>query len=184
MTFFGACTRRLRARGEVVVFNRSHYEDVLVARVHNLVPKAVWSKRYWSLSTNSMRNLVASGGTHILKLFLHISKDEQLASVQEAYRRPRASSGRSARPTTKSANSRPQYVEAYEEAITKTSTLHAPWYVVPATHKWFRNLAVSQILADTMADLDLAFPPPPANLADIRRKYHLAVEQAKGGKKA
>ena len=74
---------------------------------------------------------------------------------------------------------------AYEDAIAATSTRDAPWYVIPSNHKWFRNLAVSQIMADTMADLKLAFPPPPVNLADIRRKYHAAVQQAKdGGKKA
>jgi hypothetical protein len=75
-------------------------------------------------------------------------------------------------------------MKAFEDAIHATSTAESPWYVIPANEKWFRNLAVSQILADTMADLDLAYPPPTVNLADIRRKYHAAARQEKdGGKK-
>ena len=75
------------------------------------------------------------------------------------------------------------YVDAYEDAIRATSTDQAPWYIIPSNHKWFRNLAVSQIVADSMADLKLAFPPPGVNLADIRRKYHAAVEESQGGRK-
>jgi Polyphosphate kinase 2 (PPK2) len=75
------------------------------------------------------------------------------------------------------------YIEAFEDAIRATSTREAPWYVIPSNHKWFRNLAVSQIMADTMADLGLAFPAPSVNLADIRRKYHAAVKEEKGNRK-
>ena len=120
----------------------------------------------------------------ILKFFLHISKDEQLARFAQRLDDPERNWKISEADYTER-GFWDEYIEAYEDAIAATSTTHAPWYVIPSNHKWFRNLAVSQILADTMADLGLAFPPPSVNLADIRRKYHAAVRQAKkDGKKA
>ena len=167
--------------GEIAIFNRSHYEDVLVTRVHRLINKAIWTERYRHI--RDFEALLAEKNTTILKFFLHISKDEQLERFAQRLDDPARNWKISEADYTERSFWDP-YVEAYEDAIAATSTPEAPWYVIPSNHKWFRNLAVSQILADTMADLDLAFPPPPANLADVRRKYHLAVEQAKGGKKA
>ncbi len=167
--------------GEIAIFNRSHYEDVLVTRVHKLINKATWTERYRNI--RDFEALLAEKNTTILKFFLHISKDEQLARFAQRLDDP-ARNWKISEADYTERSFWDAYVEAYEDAIAATSTPDAPWYVIPSNHKWFRNLAVSQILADTMADLDLAFPPPPANLADIRRKYHLAVEQAKGGKKA
>ena len=167
--------------GEIAIFNRSHYEDVLVTRVHRLINKATWTERYRHI--RDFEALLAEKNTTILKFFLHISKDEQLERFAQRLDDPARNWKISEADYTERSFWDP-YVEAYEDAIAATSTPEAPWYVIPSNHKWFRNLAVSQILADTIADLDLAFPPPPANLADVRRKYHLAVEQAKGGKKA
>lgn len=168
--------------GEIAIFNRSHYEGVLVERVHKLVNKATWTERYRNI--RDFEALLTEKKTTILKFFLHISKDEQLARfaqrLEDPMRNWKISDADYAERDFWDA-----YVGAYEDAIAATSTRDAPWYVIPSNHKWFRNLAVSQIMADTMADLELAFPPPPVNLADIRRKYHVAVQQAKdGGKKA
>jgi PPK2 family polyphosphate:nucleotide phosphotransferase len=167
--------------GEIAIFNRSHYEGVLVERVHKIVNKATWTARYRNI--RDFEALLAGKKTTILKFFLHISKDEQLARFAQRLDDPMRNWKISESDYTER-NLWDEYTEAYEDAITATSVADAPWYVIPSNHKWFRNLAVSQILADTMADLDLAFPPP-VNLADIRLKYHAAVRQAKdGGKKA
>ena len=168
--------------GEIAIFNRSHYEGVLVERVHKLVNKATWTERYRNI--RDFEALLTEKKTTILKFFLHISKDEQLARFAQRLEDPMRNWKISEADYTER-DFWDAYVGAYEDAIAATSTRDAPWYVIPSNHKWFRNLAVSQIMADTMADLKLAFPPPPVNLADIRRKYHAAVQQAKdGGKKA
>jgi PPK2 family polyphosphate:nucleotide phosphotransferase len=168
------------ANGEIAIFNRSHYEDVLVTRVHKLVDEAAWTERYRNI--RDFEALLVEKKTTILKFFLHISKDEQLARFAQRLDDP-ARNWKISESDYTERNFWDAYTEAYEDAIAATSTADAPWYVIPSNHKWFRNLAVSQILADTMADLNLAFPPPPVNLADIRRKYHAAVQQAKGGRK-
>jgi len=156
-------------RGEVVVFNRSHYEDVLVTRVHDLVPPAVWSKRY-DLINDFERNLVDSG-THVLKFYLHIGADEQLARFKQRLDDP----SRRWKISESDYTERelwPDYLKAYEDAISRTSTKHAPWFVIPANHKWFRNLAVSRILVETLEELGMKLPKPTVDLDAIRRKYH------------
>ncbi len=172
--------RYVPAKGEVVVFNRSHYEDVLVARVHNLVPREVWSKRY-ELINDFERNLVENG-TYILKFFLHISEDEQLRRFKQRLDDPTrhwkiSDSDYAERKLWN------EYQQAYEEALGKTSTKHAPWFVIPANHKWFRNLAVSRIMAETLESLGMKFPPPTVNIEEIRRQYHAAEESEKNSKK-
>jgi PPK2 family polyphosphate:nucleotide phosphotransferase len=163
------------ANGEIAIFNRSHYEGVLVERVRKLVSKATWTERYRNI--RDFEALLAESGTTIVKFFLHISKEEQLARFAQRLDDP----GRNWKISESDYSERElwdDYVDAYEDAIRETSTDEAPWYVIPSNHKWFRNLAVSQIIADSMADLSLAFPPPSVNLADIRRKYHAAVEES------
>jgi len=160
------------ARGEVVIFNRSHYEDVLVVRVHDLVPRHVWSKRY-DLINDFERNLVESGA-HILKFYLHVSEDEQLERFKQRLDDPARRWKISESDYSERAHW-PAYVAAYEEALTRTSTAHAPWYVIPANHKWFRNLAVSQILVETLESLGMELPRPTVDLDEIRRKYHQAA---------
>ncbi|MBV8796817.1 MAG: polyphosphate kinase 2 family protein [Hyphomicrobiales bacterium] len=168
------------AHGEIAIFNRSHYEGVLVERVRKLVSKAIWTERYGHI--RDFEALLAESGATILKFFLHISKEEQLARFAQRLDDPE----RNWKISESDYSERElwdDYVDAYEDAIRQTSTDQAPWYVIPSNHKWFRNLAVSQIIADSMADLRLAFPAPAVNLADIRRKYHAAVEESRGGGK-
>src|SRR5271169_6491413 len=165
-------------RGQISIFNRSHYEDVLVTRVHKLIDKATWTRRYREIC--DFEALLVQSGTTILKFFLHISKEEQLARFAQRLEDP----GRNWKISEADYTERAlwdDYIEAFEDAIRATSTHEAPWYVVPSNAKWFRNLAVSQIIADAMADLDLAYPPPSVNLAEIRRKYHAAAHEAVGG---
>lgn len=164
--------RHAPSRGEVVIFNRSHYEDVLVVRVHESVPREVWSKRYALI--NDFEGMLAQNGTRILKFYLHISPEEQL----DRFKRRLDDPARQWKISESDYAERmfwPKYIEAYEEAIERTSTKHAPWFVIPANHKWFRDLAISQIVADTMSDMKLKTPPPRVDLADIRKKYHAAA---------
>lgn len=151
-------------RGMIGIFNRSHYEDVLVVRVHNLVPKAVWQARYDHI--NNFERLLADSGVTILKFFLYISKDEQKERFQERLDIPekrwkfnpgdldeRALWG--------------SYIEAFEAALSHCSTDHAPWYVVPANRKWYRNLVISETIVKTLESLDLEYPAPAADFGDI-----------------
>jgi PPK2 family polyphosphate:nucleotide phosphotransferase len=171
---------RTPGRGEVVIFNRSHYEDVLVVRVHELVPWAVWSKRYDLI--NDFERMLVQNRTTILKFFLHISAKEQLSRFKQRLDDP----SRHWKISESDYSERelwPKYIEAYEDAISLTSTKHAPWYIVPSNHKWFRNLAVSQIIADTMDEMGLKLPPTQVDIAEIRRKYLAAELEQKGGEK-
>jgi PPK2 family polyphosphate:nucleotide phosphotransferase len=169
---------RTPGKGEVVIFNRSHYEDVLVVRVHELVPHSVWSKRYDLI--NDFEKMLAASGTRILKFYLHISPQEQLSRFAQRLDDP----SRNWKISDSDYSERelwPQYVDAYEDAMALTSTKRAPWYVIPANHKWFRDLAVSQIIADAMDEMGLKLPPAHVDLADIRRKYHAAKREEKDG---
>lgn len=152
-------------RGEIGIFNRSHYEDVLVARVHNLVPEKVWSERYGQI--NDFEKIMAHNNVRIFKFFLHISREEQTRRLEERTDNPQKNWKIS---PADIAERRlwDRYVEAYEDALTECSTKRAPWYVIPANKKWFRNLAVSQILADGMASWKMRYPPPAANLGELR----------------
>jgi PPK2 family polyphosphate:nucleotide phosphotransferase len=157
------------ARGEVAVFNRSYYEDVLVARVHNLVPEKVWSKRYNQI--NDFEKMLAKNGTHLLKFFLHISEDEQLRRFKERLDDPSKQWKISAADYTERARWG-DYIAAFEAVLSKCSTKAAPWFAIPANHKWFRNLTVSRILVKYLEGLDMKYPPPTVNLDQIRRDYH------------
>jgi PPK2 family polyphosphate:nucleotide phosphotransferase len=150
--------KRTPAKGEVGIFNRSHYEDVLVVRVHGLVPRRVWSRRFEQI--NAFERTLAEGGTTIVKFFLSIDRDEQRRRIQDRYDDPKK------RWKFKLADLAERklwddYQAAFDEALSKTSTDWAPWYVIPANRNWFRNLAVATILADTMAGLKPAYPPEP-----------------------
>ena len=158
------------ARGEIAVFNRSHYEDVLVARVHQLVPEAEWSKRY-RLINDFETLLTAANNTTIVKFFLHISKDEQLARfkrrLDDPWRHWKISEA-----DYQEREYWDDYVAAFEEMLHKTSTWNAPWFIVPSNNKWFRDLAVTQVITRTLQDLDMKIPEPAVDLAQIRRRYH------------
>jgi PPK2 family polyphosphate:nucleotide phosphotransferase len=161
-------------RGQVAIFNRSHYEDVLVARVHDLVPKAVWSKRYGQI--NAFEQLLADNGTTIVKFFLYISPDEQLARFKQRLDDP-ARQWKISDADYAERSFWDVYVKAYEAMLRRCSTGHAPWYVIPSNHKWFRNLAVSRILADTLDDMKMKVPKPTVDLGAVRRAYHAAARE-------
>lgn len=144
------------ARGEVVVFNRSHYEDVLVVRVHDLVPEDVWRPRYDFI--NDFEANLAASGTRIVKLYLHISKEEQAERLQARLDDP-SKQWKFRKGDLDDRALWDDYIAAFEEAITRTSTDCAPWYVVPADRKWYRNWAVSRILVETLEDMDPQYPP-------------------------
>jgi PPK2 family polyphosphate:nucleotide phosphotransferase len=144
------------ADGEVVVFNRSHYEDVLVVRVHDIVPEDVWRPRY-DFIRDFEANLAAAG-TRIVKLYLHISKEEQAERFQARLDDP-SKRWKFRRGDLDERAKWDDYVAAFEEAISRTSTEAAPWYVVPADRKWYRNWAVSRILVETLAEMDPQYPP-------------------------
>ena len=150
--------KRTPGKGEVGIFNRSHYEDVLVVRVHDLVPKRVWSKRYDQI--NDFERMLADSGTTIVKFFLTIDREEQRKRFQERYDDP-TKRWKFSLGDLDERKLWDSYQAAFDEALSKTSTAWAPWYVIPANRNWFRNLAVSTILADTMAGLKPAYPAPP-----------------------
>jgi PPK2 family polyphosphate:nucleotide phosphotransferase len=167
---------RTPEKGEVVIFNRSHYESVLVERVHKLVPKEIWSERY-DLINDFERGLVAND-THIIKIFLHISSEEQLRRFKQRIDDP-ARHWKISEFDYSERKLWNDYQEAYEDAISKTSTRHAPWYVIPSNHKWFRNLAVSNIIVETLQSLDMEFPAPTVDIEKIRRQFHAAEGEQK-----
>ncbi|QJW94663.1 polyphosphate kinase 2 family protein [Frigoriglobus tundricola] len=163
--------RAVPARGEVAIFNRSHYEDVLIVRVHDLVPKPVWSGRYDQI--NAFEKQLVEGNTHILKFYLHISKEEQLRRFRERLDEPAKQWKISASDYTER-KFWDDYMAAYEDALSRCSTEHAPWFVIPSDHKWFRNLAIARIVVEHLEGLDMKFPPPAVDLERIRREYHAA----------
>ncbi len=152
-------------RGDVGIFNRSHYEDVLVVRVHKLVSKSVWSSRYGLI--NDFENSLTDNSVRILKFFLHISKDEQLKRFQQRLTDPKKN-WKLSLPDFKEREHWDEYVDAYEDALTKCSTKEAPWYIIPANHKWFRNYAISSILIDLLERMKLKYPPASIDLSSIK----------------
>ncbi len=163
--------RAVPACGEVVVFNRSHYEAVLVERVHKVVAKPVWSKRYGMI--DHFEAGLAEHGTLVLKFFLHISKEEQLRRFRHRLDDPDRRWKISESDYTERERW-DEYMAAYEDALSRCSTEAAPWYVIPADHKWFRNLAVSSIVAERLEALKMRYPEPTADLEKLRREYHSA----------
>ncbi len=148
------------AKGHITVFNRSHYEDVLVVRVRELVEEAVWAKRYEHI--RNFEQLLADEGTTIVKIFLHISKDEQRERLQARIDDP-AKHWKFEMGDLEERTLWDDYQGAFGDMLTETSTPDAPWYVVPANRKWYRNIVISQILVDTLERIAAdEFPPDPA----------------------
>lgn len=146
---------KVPARGEVAIFNRSHYEDVLVVRVHDLVPEKVWRKRYGQI--NDFEEMLAKNDTVIMKFFLHISKEEQRQRLQERIDDPKKR-WKFQRGDIEERKLWDYYMEAYEESIEKTSTDFAPWYVVPSNAKWYRNYVIGSILVKRLEALKMKVP--------------------------
>src|ERR671922_2581120 len=151
------------ADGMIHVFNRSHYEDVLVVRVKDLAPEELWRSRFDSI--NDFERMLVREGTTILKFFLHISKEEQLEKFRERLERPDKYWKWSAN-DIKERDDWDEYQRAYEEAVNATSTSWAPWYVIPADHRWYRNYVIARVLAGTLSAMNPRFPEPPR---EVRR---------------
>jgi PPK2 family polyphosphate:nucleotide phosphotransferase len=151
--------------GKIGIFNRSHYEDVLVARVHNLVPQAVWSQRYRQI--NDFERMLCENRVTVVKFLLYIGKEEQ-AKRFRARMEDKTKSWKFSEADVKERGYWDQYIEAYQDALRKCSTPEAPWYVIPANKKWFRNLAVSEILIHTLEAMKMKFPQAPADLSHIQ----------------
>jgi PPK2 family polyphosphate:nucleotide phosphotransferase len=153
--------QRTPRAGHIEIFNRSHYEDVLVVRVHDLVPKAQWQNRYRHI--RAFEQMLVDEGTTIIKFFLHISEDEQLKRQQERLDDP-TKRWKFARADMEERKHWDEYQEAFEAMLDETSTAQAPWYVIPANRNWFRNLVVSQIMVEKLRGLDLRYPEPEPDL--------------------
>ena len=151
-------------RGYVGIFNRSHYEDVLVVRVHNLVPAHVWKKRFEQI--NQFEKILVENDVVVLKFFLHISKKEQKRRLEDRLNDPT----RYWKFSLKDVEERKywsDYRKAYEDALSKCSSDWAPWQIVPADHKWYRNLVVAKVMVKALRELDMKFPPPVIDLSKV-----------------
>lgn len=169
-------------RGFISIFNRSHYEDVLTVRVHKLVAKDVWKARYDFI--NEWEKLLAyENNTTVLKFFLYISKDEQLARFRERLENPAHQWKISASDYTER-EKWDDYIEAFEAALSRCSTENAPWFVIPSNHKWFRNLAVSSIIVDALEGMKLEMPKPSVDIDEIRRLFRQAEEIERSEKRS
>ncbi len=151
-------------RGYIGIFNRSHYEDVLVVRVHNLAPKKEWKKRYEFI--NRFEEMLTENGTTILKFFLYISKDEQKKRFQARLDDPNKQ-WKFALGDLKERELWDDYIAAYEGALTECNTEYAPWHIVPANHKWYRNFIVTRTIVETMAAMHLKYPEPKEDLSNV-----------------
>jgi PPK2 family polyphosphate:nucleotide phosphotransferase len=154
-------------KGEMVIFNRSHYEDVLVVRVHQLVPEEVWSRRYQHI--REFERLLADEGTTVLKFYLHIDLQEQaqrfLARVEDPTKQWKFNPG-----DLDERDRWEEYMKAYEDMLNQTSTDWAPWYIIPANKKWYRNWLISKIVIKTLKDLDMRYPAAPENIEDYHKR--------------
>lgn len=151
-------------KGMIGIFNRSYYEDVLIVRVHKLVPEKVWRQRYEQI--NCFEEYLADNGTTILKFYLHISKEEQKKRLQERLDDPRKR-WKFALADLAERKLWPDYMQAYEDMLNRTSTDWAPWYLVPANNKWYRNLVVARTIVQTLRKLDMRYPEPKEDLSGV-----------------
>jgi len=163
-------------KGEIVIFNRSHYEDVLVVRVHNLVSPEVWKKRYDQIK--SFERLLVEEGTVILKFFLHISPEEQAKRFLERVETPEKNWKFNPGDLEERKHWQ-EYMEAYEDALNKTSTNYAPWYVIPSDRKWYRNLAIASIMVDTLKEMKMSYPTA---IEDLETYHKRLLEMTMTGK--
>lgn len=161
-------------KGEIVIFNRSHYEDVLAVRVHDLMPKSVWGKRYDHI--NAFERLLTDEGTVILKFYLHISKQEQakrfLARLDRPHKRWKFSPG-----DLEEREYWDVYMQAFEDMLNRTSTEDAPWYVVPSNQKWYRNLVVASVIVEKLQSLGMQFPEVVPDIDSYRARLAEMIEE-------
>lgn len=152
------------ATGEIVIFNRSHYEDVVTVRVRNLVPKKTWKKRFSHI--NSFEKMLSDEGTTIIKFFLHISKEEQKERFQ-ARLDEKDKNWKFRLGDLETRKKWDEYMDAYSDMLERTSTKHAPWYVIPANRKWYRNLVITSIIIDKLEGLNMQFPEHKEDLSNV-----------------
>jgi PPK2 family polyphosphate:nucleotide phosphotransferase len=152
------------AKGELVVFNRSHYEDVLIVRVHNLVLPKIWKRRFNQI--NAFEKHLTEEGTTILKFYLHIDKDEQKERLQARLDDPQKY-WKFHLGDLEERKRWPDYMDAYEDVFNKTSTTYAPWHIVPANHKWYRDLVMLSTLTQTLEGLNMKFPKSTEHLTGV-----------------
>lgn len=156
--------KKVPATGMIRIFNRSHYEDVLVVRVHDIVPESVWYPRYEQI--NQFEKLLYDTGTHILKFYLHISKEEQKERFQARLDEPEKNWKFSVEDLQKRKYWN-DYMAAYQEMLEKTTTDYAPWHVIPANQKWYRNWAIAQEIVNKLKEMNPQFPPPEDEIEGI-----------------
>jgi PPK2 family polyphosphate:nucleotide phosphotransferase len=163
--FLWRCHEKTPAAGMITIFNRSHYEQVLSPRVHKLINAKTARENMDQI--NDFESMLAENGTLILKFFLHISREEQKARLQSRLDTP-DKHWKISEADLKERAFWPQYTTAYEDVLSHTSRKHAPWFVIPSDHKWFRNDAISSILVDALTNLKLAYPKPTIDISKIR----------------
>lgn len=156
--------KQVPGKGEIVIFNRSHYEDVLVVRIHGLVPEGVWKRRYDQI--RDFERMLSEEGTIILKFYLHIDLKEQKERLQARLDDP-TKQWKFNIGDLKERARWDEYAAAYEDVLNKTSTDYAPWYIVPANKKWYRNLVIAEILVDALKKLDMQYPQPKEDLSTV-----------------
>jgi PPK2 family polyphosphate:nucleotide phosphotransferase len=151
-------------KGYIGIFNRSHYEEVLIVRVNSLAPKEVWEQHYDQI--NAFERLLTENGTHILKFYLHISKDEQKRRFQERLDDPKKQ-WKFAIGDLDVRKRWDDYLQAYEAVLTKCNTDYARWYIVPANRKWYRDLVIARVIVETLQSMNLSYPPPEPGLETV-----------------
>lgn len=149
------------ASGYIGVFNRSHYEDVIVVRVADIFPESVWRPRYEQI--NQFEQLLTASNTRVLKFYLHISEDEQKQRLKDRLEDPRKNWKFSADDLTKRKDWK-EYMEVYEDVFAHCTTDEAPWYIIPADQKWYRNLAIARVVVSTMKEMDPKWPKLPSGI--------------------
>jgi len=156
--------KRAPSRGEIVVFNRSHYEDIIQPRVHKTIHKSIWSQRYEHI--NAFEKCLSDNSIKIIKFFLHISKEEQRKRLEERMNDP-SKQWKASESDITERKFWNNYTVAYQDIINRCSNLWAPWYIIPANKKWFRNLVVALVIVDTLERMKPKFPKPTINLSEM-----------------
>ena len=162
--FLWRAHRVVPQKGKIGIFNRSHYEDVLVVRVHDLVPESIWKKRYQQI--NDFERMLVENGTVILKFFLNISKDEQKERLESRINDP-TKHWKITEADIRERSYWDDYMQAYESVLHKCSTDWAPWYVIPANKKWYRNLVITERIVETLEKLDMKYPKPNSDVSTL-----------------
>ena len=163
--FLWRAHKAVPSKGKIGIFNRSHYEDILVVRVHNLVPERVWTQRYQQI--NDFEKMLVENGTIVLKFYLHISKDEQKERLESRISDP-TKHWKVQESDIRERAYWDDYMQAYEVMLQKCSTDWAPWYIIPANKKWYRNLVITECIVETLKKLDMKYPEPAIDVTQLK----------------